>query len=107
QQHPDQCQLRRPHDLDRRHGRHRDGDWRDGDGAGLPGGNTITTGAGNDTIRFGGPNNVVNAGGGNNVLVDSGSNNTIVLPGANQGYDDISGALMTNGDQFDLRALLA
>ena len=71
------------------------------------GGNTITTGAGNDTIRFGGSNNVVNAGSGSNVLVDSGSNNTIVLPAANQGHDDISGPMMTNGDQFDMRAMLA
>jgi hypothetical protein len=71
------------------------------------GGNTITTGAGNDTIRFAGSGNVVNAGGGSNVLMDSGTNNTIVLPGANQGYDDVLGYMMTNGDTFDLRGLLA
>lgn len=71
------------------------------------GGNTITTGAGNDRIYFSGSNNVVNAGAGNNALYDSGTNNTIVLPGANQGYDDIYGYMMTNGDRFDLRGLLA
>jgi hypothetical protein len=71
------------------------------------GGNTITTGAGDDTIRFAGSNNVINAGGGNNDLMDSGNNDTIVLPGANQGYDDMFGYMMTNGDQFDLRSLLA
>jgi hypothetical protein len=71
------------------------------------GGNRITTGAGNDTIRFAGSNNVIDAGGGRNVLADSGSNNTIVLPGANQGFDDIYGYMMTNGDRFDLRSALA
>jgi len=71
------------------------------------GGNTITTGAGNDTIRFAGSNNVINAGSGQDVLADSGTNNTIVLPGANQGSDNIYGYVMTNGDRFDLRPLLA
>ncbi|MBV9247642.1 MAG: type I secretion C-terminal target domain-containing protein, partial [Acetobacteraceae bacterium] len=71
------------------------------------GGNKITTGAGNDTIRFAGTNSVINAGGGNNMLADSGNNNTIVLPGANKGYDDVYGWVMTNGDTFDLRGLLA
>lgn len=70
------------------------------------GGNTITTGTGNDTIRFAGSHNVINAGGGNNRLLDSGSNNTLVL-GASGGYDDIYGYVMTNGDTFDLRTLLA
>jgi hypothetical protein len=70
------------------------------------GSNTITTGAGNDTISFGGSNNVINAGGGNNVLHDSGSNNTIVLPGGGNGYDDIFGDVLTNGDTFDLRPML-
>ena len=71
------------------------------------GGNSITTGAGNDTIRIGGSGNTINAGAGNNQISDSGSNNTIVLPGANQGNDNIDGWIMTNGDKFDLRALLA
>ena len=71
------------------------------------GGNQITTGAGNDKIYFSGSNNVVDTGAGNNTLYDSGTNNTIVLPGANQGYDDIYGYMMTNGDKFDLRGLLA
>ena len=70
------------------------------------GGNTITTGTGNDTIRFAGSDNVVNAGAGSNRLLDSGSNNTLVL-GASGGYDDIYGYVMTNGDKFDLRSLLA
>lgn len=71
------------------------------------GGNTITTGSGNDTLYFAGTNNTVDAGGGNNTLYDSGTNNTIVLPSANQGYDDIRGYLMTNGDKFDMHNLLA
>ena len=71
------------------------------------GNNTITTGTGNDTLRFAGSNNVINAGGGNNVLYDTGSNNRIVMPAAGQGYDDIHGSALTNGDVFDLRSLLA
>lgn len=71
------------------------------------GNNKITTGAGNDTIRFAGSNNVINAGSGTNIIADSGSNNTIVLPGGNQGYDDIFGYTMSNGDKFDLRSALA
>jgi hypothetical protein len=71
------------------------------------GNNRITTGAGNDTIRFAGSNNVINAGSGQNLLADSGTNNTIVLPGANKGSDNIYGYVMTNGDRFDLRPLLA
>ena len=71
------------------------------------GGNTITTGAGNDAIYLAGSGNVVNAGGGSNQLYDSGTANTLVLPGAGQGYDDIFGYLMTNGDTFDARGLLA
>lgn len=71
------------------------------------GGNTITTGSGNDTIRFAGANNVIDGGGGSNLIADSGSNDTLVLPGGNQGYDDIYGYMMTNGDKFDMRSMLA
>jgi serralysin len=71
------------------------------------GGNAITAGDGNDTIRFAGAGNTIDAGGGNNHLEDSGSNNTIVLPDAGQGYDDIYGWVMQNGDTFDLRPALA
>ncbi|HET8995983.1 MAG TPA: type I secretion C-terminal target domain-containing protein, partial [Acetobacteraceae bacterium] len=71
------------------------------------GGNQITTGAGNDLIRFAGNGNVVNAGAGQNVLQDSGSNGTIVLPGANQGFDNIYGWVLQNGDKLDLRQALA
>ncbi len=71
------------------------------------GGNRLTTGTGNDTIRFATSNNVINAGAGSNTLYDSGSNNTIVLPPAGQGTDTIYGQVMTNGDKFDLRGLLA
>jgi hypothetical protein len=70
------------------------------------GGNTIGTGAGNDAIYISGSNNVANAGGGNNTLYDSGTNNTIVLPDANQGYDDIFGYVLQNGDLLDMRGLL-
>lgn len=71
------------------------------------GGNTITTGSGDDTIRFAGSGNTIDAGGGDNHLEDSGNNNSIVLPGSGQGYDDIYGWVMQNGDQFDLRPALA
>lgn len=71
------------------------------------GGNAITTGAGDDTIRFAGSGNTVDAGGGNNQLEDSGNNNTIVLPAAGQGYDNILGWMLQNGDGFDLRPALA
>jgi hypothetical protein len=71
------------------------------------GGNTVITGPGNDTIRFAGSGNTIDAGGGNNHLEDSGSANTIVLPTAGQGYDDIFGWVMQNGDTFDLRPALA
>ena len=30
-----------------------------------------------------------------------------MLPGANQGYDNVYGYMMTNGDRFDLRPALA
>jgi hypothetical protein len=71
------------------------------------GGNAITTGEGDDTIRFAGSGNTIDAGGGNNHLEDSGGNSTIILPGAGQGYDDIYGWVMQNGDSFDLRPALA
>lgn len=69
--------------------------------------NSITTGAGNDTIRFGGTGNSINAGSGTNTLQDSGSGNTIVMPGAGQGFDDIFGYVLQNGDTLDFRAALA
>lgn len=71
------------------------------------GSNTITTGAGNDTIRLSGSGNTIDAGDGNNHIEDSGNNNTIVLPAAGQGYDNILGWVMQNGDSFDLRPALA
>ena len=70
------------------------------------GGNTISTGAGDDAIYIAGSNNVVDAGSGDNTLYDSGTNSTIALPGANQGYDDIFGYVLQNGDLLDLRGLL-
>jgi hypothetical protein len=69
--------------------------------------NSITTGAGNDTISFGGTGNTINAGGGSNTLNDSGSDNTIVMPGAGQGFDNIFGYVLENGDSLDFRAALA
>ncbi len=71
------------------------------------GGNKITTGAGNDTISFGGRGNTINAGAGTNTLQDSGSNNTIVMPGAGQGFDNIFGYVLQNGDTLDFRSGLA
>ncbi len=73
----------------------------------LQGSNMLTTGAGDNSISFGGTGNVVDAGAGTNTLTDEGSNNTIVLPGAGQGTDVINGPVLQNGDQFDMRALLA
>jgi Ca2+-binding RTX toxin-like protein len=70
------------------------------------GSNTITTGAGNDTLSFAGSTNLINAGPGNNVLQETGSNNMIVLPSGGDGYDDIFGKVLTNGDMFDLRPML-
>jgi serralysin len=69
--------------------------------------NSITTGAGNDTSSFGGTGNTINAGGGSNTLNDSGSDNTIVMPGAGQGFDNIFGYVLANGDTLDFRAALA
>jgi hypothetical protein len=71
------------------------------------GGNRITTGAANDLISFAGSGNTINAGAGTNVLQDSGSNNTIVMPGAAQGFDDVFGYVLQNGDKLDFRAALA
>jgi Ca2+-binding RTX toxin-like protein len=68
--------------------------------------NTITTGKGNDTIRFGGSGNTINAGAGNNALYDSGSSNKIVMPGPGQGFDDVYGPVLTNGDTLDFTAAL-
>jgi glucose/arabinose dehydrogenase len=70
------------------------------------GNNTITTGAGNDTIRFAGTGNVVDAGGGSNRLEDSGGNNTIVVPAPNQGFIDVFGYVLQQGDLFDFRQAL-
>ena len=71
------------------------------------GGNSIATGAGDDTIRIAGSGNTIDAGGGTNQIADSGAGNTIVLPGAGQGFDNILGWVMQNGDTFDLRPALA
>jgi hypothetical protein len=71
------------------------------------GDNTITTGAGNDSISFAGSGNTINASGGTNTLQDSGSDNTIVMPGAGNGFDDIFGYVLQNGDMLDFRAALA
>jgi Ca2+-binding RTX toxin-like protein len=71
------------------------------------GNNKVTTGAGNDTISFGGTGNTINAGGGSNTLNDSGSDNTIVMPGAGQGFDNVFGYVLQNGDLLDFRAALA
>ena len=68
--------------------------------------NTITTGKGNDTIRFGGSSNTINAGTGNNALYDSGSSNKIVMPGPGQGFDDIYGSVLSNGDMLDFKTAL-
>lgn len=71
------------------------------------GNNKITTGAGNDTISVGGTGNTINAGAGTNTLNDSGSGNTIVMPGAGQGFDNLFGYVLQNGDLLDFRAALA
>jgi hypothetical protein len=68
--------------------------------------NSITTDQGDDTIRFGGSGNTINAGTGNNALYDSGSSNNIVMPGPGQGFDDIYGPILNNGDLLDLRTAL-
>jgi hypothetical protein len=70
------------------------------------GGNRITTGAQNDTISFAGSGNTINGGAGTNTLYDSGSDNTIVMPDATQGFDNIFGYVLLNGDTLDFRAAL-
>jgi serralysin len=71
------------------------------------GGNRITTGAENDTISFAGNGNTINGGAGTNTLYDSGSDNTIVMPNAGQGFDNIFGYVLLNGDTLDFRAALS
>ena len=68
-------------------------------------GDTLTAGAGNDTIHFG-SFSTIDAGGGTNTLYDTGHGSTIVLPAAGKGLDLIHGNVFTNGDTFDLRAML-
>ena len=69
--------------------------------------NTITTGIGNDVITFANSGNVINAGSGSNTLTDNGTNNTIVLPGPGTGSDILLGAVLSNGDVFNLQSALA
>ena len=71
------------------------------------GGNRITTGTGNDTISFAGSGNTIDAGAGTNTLNDSGSDNTIIMPGAGQGFDNIFGYVLQNGDTLNVSAALA
>lgn len=54
-----------------------------------------------------GTGQVIDAGPGAHMLQDDGSNNTIVLPAAGKGSDTISGDVLQNGDQFDMRGMLA
>jgi hypothetical protein len=68
--------------------------------------NTIQTGAGNDMISLTGTGNVADAGAGQNQIYDSGTANRIVLPAAGNGFDDIFGPVLLNGDTIDMRAML-
>jgi hypothetical protein len=68
--------------------------------------NTIQTGAGNDMISLTGTGNAADAGAGQNQIYDSGTANRIVLPAAGNGFDDIFGPMLLNGDTLDMRAML-
>jgi hypothetical protein len=68
--------------------------------------NTIQTGAGNDMISLTGTGNAAGAGAGQNQIYDSGTANRIVLPAAGNGFDDIFGPMLLNGDTLDMRAML-
>ena len=73
----------------------------------LNGSNSLTSGSGTDQIRFAGSGNSVVVGKGSTTLYDSGSANTIRLAAAGTQETQIYGAVTSNGDMFDLRALLA
>ena len=68
--------------------------------------NTIQTGAGNDMISLTGTGNSVDAGAGQNQIYDSGTANRIVLPTGGNGFDDIFGPVLLNGDTLDMRTML-
>ncbi len=74
----------------------------------LDGGNTIKTGGGRDSIIIGGSGNFVDAGEGQgrDSVRDLGHDNVIVIPRAGQGYQDIAGDVLSNGDLLDVRAAL-
>lgn len=73
----------------------------------MTGNNTLTSGAGTDRIQFAGTANTVKVGIGTTYLYDSGSANTIALGAVGTPTTQVYGAVMTNGDKFDLRPLLA
>jgi Ca2+-binding RTX toxin-like protein len=66
----------------------------------------ISTGSGNDTIVLGGSCNTVSAGGGINTITDGTGHDTFILPGAGQGFDNINGFQLTNGDLLNVDAAL-
>jgi hypothetical protein len=73
----------------------------------LTGSLTINAGLGINTIMFAGSANDIINQGGTDTLIDTGTDNTIALPLAGQGLDTIHGAVLANGDTFNLRAALA
>lgn len=73
----------------------------------MDGNNTLTSGAGTDRIQFAGSANTVKVGNGTTYLYDSGTTNTIALGAVGTPTTQVYGAVMTNGDKFDLRPLLA
>ncbi len=66
-----------------------------------------SAGAGDQMSFITGSGQIIDAGPGAHALQENGSDNTIVLPAAGQGNDTITGNVLGNGDQFDLRGLLA
>ena len=68
---------------------------------------TITSTHGGHMIFLYGSNDTVNMSGGHEVIQEHGKKNTFELPAAGKGYDDITGSVFNNGDQFDFRQALA
>jgi hypothetical protein len=68
---------------------------------------TITSTQGDHMIFLYGSNDTVAMSGGDETILEFGKHNTFELPSAGMGYDEISGSMLTNGDQFDFRQALA
>lgn len=68
---------------------------------------TITSTQGDHMIFLYGSNDTIAMSGGHEVISEFGKHNTFELPAAGNGYVDISGSVLTNGDQLDFSQALA